>query len=191
MGRAEAGLDHDPVRRLHRLRIEVADDDRPTGGRALGQPGRKRAGLPFAGRLVHGYVVEVGHDHREGRLVRHRHEHPERRSVPSEVQPFRRCDGRQRLPNEKAVAVPGPAGPGAVGRVVPRSCRADDTILVDGEDAFLEPEEVGLERSHVGQEQGQALRPAVGDVADVEGGDVQVGHGLLSSQLVRAAGSGR
>ena len=49
-------------------------------------------------------------------------------------------------------------------------------VLLQHVDDLLEPEQVRLERRHVGEQERQALEPAVGQVPDVEGRDVQSVH---------------
>ena len=54
--------------------------------------------------------------------------------------------------------------------------RPDEPVLLHDVDDLLEPEQVGLERRHVGEQERQALEPAVGEVPDVERGDVESIH---------------
>ena len=82
----------------------------------------------------------------------------------------------ERLADEQAVAVLGPAGPAADRAVAALAGRADEAVLLHHVDDLLEPEQVRLERGHVGEDERQALVPAVGEVADVERGDVQPVH---------------
>ena len=95
----------------------------------------------------------------------------------------------ERLPAEHGVAVLGPAGPAAAGLVAALAGGAEEAVLLDREDALLEPDEVRLERRHVGEQERDPLRPAVGDVAQVERRDVQ---SRVSHRAARAgAGSAR
>ena len=83
---------------------------------------------------------------------------------------------RERLPDEQRVAVLRPAGPAPGRLVAARAGRPDQPVLLEDVDDLLEPEEVGLERGHVGEDQRQPLVPAIGEVADVEGRDVEAVH---------------
>src|SRR5207237_8081297 len=99
------------------------------------------------------------------------------------------------LAAQDRVAVLRPAGPASAGRIVALPGRAEQPILPDREDALLEPDEVRLERRHVGEEERDPLRPAIGDVAQVEGRDAERnagrgigrvrGHGLSHERLAR------
>ena len=64
---------------------------------------------------------------------------------------------------------------------------AEEPVLLDREDALLEPDEVRLERRHVGEEERDPLRPAVRDVAQVERRDVE----RVSHRRLAAAAAGR
>ena len=68
---------------------------------------------------------------------------------------------------------------------------AQEPVLLERVDDLVEPDDVRLERGHVGEQQRQALLPAVGQVADVEGRDVQAVHGAPSAVRSRAVGRGR
>ena len=61
-----------------------------------------------------------------------------------------------------------------------RSLKDDYRVLsaAGSQDAsiLLEAEEVRLQRGHVGEQERQALEPAIGQVQDIQGGDVQVVH---------------
>ena len=118
--------------------------------------------------------------------VREGHLDPMGGPVPPEVDALR-LGGGQRLADEDAVAVLRPARPAADRPVVTRPGRAEQPVLLERIHALLETEEVGLERRHVGEEQRQALVPAVGQVAQVEGRDVQLVH---RSGLLRDEGQG-
>ena len=66
--------------------------------------------------------------------------------------------------------------------------RAEEPVLLQGVDHFLQTDEVRLERREVGQQQGQALIPAVGQVAQVEGRHPQL-QGCRPGRGAHAAGS--
>ena len=54
--------------------------------------------------------------------------------------------------------------------------RTDDPILLHRVDDLLQPEQVWLECTHVREQQTETLVPAVGQVSEVERGDVQAVH---------------
>ena len=118
--------------------------------------------------------------------VRERHLDPMGGPVPPEIDALR-LGGGQRLADEDAVAVFRPACPATNRPVVTRPGRAEQPVLLERIHAFLETEQVGLQRRHVREEKRQALVPAVGQVAQVESGDVQLVH---RSGLLRDKGQG-
>ena len=67
--------------------------------------------------------------------------------------------------------------------------RADQPVLLHGIDDLLEAQDVRLKGGHVGQDQGQSLRPAIGQIQDVEGRDMHSIHGS-SSHVVGASAIG-
>ena len=100
-----------------------------------------------------------------------------RRPVQAEVQPLHvRAADASELPDEHRCCRTraGRPTPGRLVAALPG--RADQAILLERVDDLLEPEDVGLERAHVGEQQRQPLVPAVGEVADVERRDVQAVH---------------
>src|SRR6185503_11464554 len=72
-------------------------------------------------------------------------------------------------------------GPAPAGLVATFAGGAEQAVLLDGEDALLQPDQVRLERGHVHEEERQALVPAVRDVADVERRDEEAGVGLVAA----------
>ena len=88
---------------------------------------------------------------------------------------------RQWLTDEDAVAVFGPARPAANHAVLAGTRGAEQPILLRRVDHLLQAHEVRLERGHVGEQERQALVPAVGQVAQVERRDEQLIHGQASS----------
>ena len=130
--------------------------------------------------VVWNEVVEVRDREGDHGAVREGHRHAMGGPVPPEIDALRLRDG-QRLADEDAVAVLGPARPAADRPVVTRPGRAEQPVLLERIHALLEAEEVRLERSHVGEEERQALVPAVGQIAQVQRRDVQLVHGQGSS----------
>ena len=152
------------------------------------QPRKQRLRLGGTDRLVGREMVEVGDDEREPGAARRA---TCTRSA-ERVAPRSRRSARspQRLPHQQRVAVLRAPGPAAVRLVPALAGRAEQAVLLQRVHDLLEPDEVGLERGHVREEQGHALVPAVGEVADVEGGDMQGVHGGLVRQA-EAPGDGR
>ena len=58
----------------------------------------------------------------------------------------------------------------------PLARRTEEPVLLEWVHHLLEPHEIGLERGHVGEQERQALVPAVCEVAQVERRDVQAVH---------------
>ena len=175
MGGPETGFDHDPVGRLDRLGVEIADDDGSAGSSSLGQPRDKSPGLRLARAIVHRHVMQVRDHHRDGRSIRDLQRNPERRTVSTEVQALG-ITGGDRFPDKDAVAVFGTSRPPPVDRVAGIPGGAQQAILPDREDTFLQAEQVGLDGRHVGEQEREPLGPAIRDVPEVEGRDVQMLH---------------
>ena len=91
------------------------------------------------------------------------------------------------LADEQRISVLRPACPAANDPVAALAGRPDESILVHHVDALLEPEQVGLESGHVGQDELQPLGPAVGEVEDVERRHMQPIHGVQSDGSDRSA----
>ena len=168
MGGPEPRVQHSGVGRLDRLGVEVADHDQ--GPDDVREPGDQLRRLLRANGLVGDLVVQVGDDEFQAGAGRERHGNAQRRAVPAQLQAVAHVQP-ERLASEDGVAVLGPAGPAAAAGVVPVARGAENPVLLHGEDTFLEPDQVRLERGHVGQEERDPLAPAVRDVAEVEGRD--------------------
>ena len=106
----------------------------------------------------------------ERRPARKRDGHAKRRAVAIEVDPLAFAQ-LERLLAQDGVAVFRPSRPAAARGVAALARRAEQPVLLDREHALLEPDEIRLERGHVGEEQGNSLRPAVRDIAQVQGRD--------------------
>ena len=120
-------------------------------------------------------MVQVGDRDEEGRAVRQRHGHAVGRPLVAEVQALQPV-GRERRPDEEAVAVLGAPRPAPVDRVVVRRSRREQAVLLHRVDDLLEAQQVGTQGGRVGQQQREALLPAVRQVQDVERRDAQAGH---------------
>ena len=94
----------------------------------------------------------------------------------------------QRPSAEEAVAVFGTTRPAADDLVLGLARRPDDPILLQDVHDLLETEEIWLQGRHVGEDQRQPFRPAVGEVEDVQGGDVESVH-RVSDHSPRSTGS--
>ncbi len=117
----------------------------------------------------------MGDDDENGRTAGQRDDRPMRGPVQPQLEAVRLGRG-EGLSNEQAVAVLRAAGPTAHDAVAALPRRAEQAILLHRIDDLLEPQEVGLEGRHVRQQERQALEPAIGQVADVQGRDVQAIH---------------
>ena len=175
MGGPEPGVPHPGIRRLVRLGIEVAHDDQPVALRSDREPVEQLARLVVAQRLVLGHVVEVGDGDDERRSALERDRGADRGPLEAQVEPL--GIGRLERPaDQERVPVLRPSGPPARALVAALAARTDQAILLERIDDLLQAEDVRLEGGHVGQEQRQPLVPPVGEVADVQGGDVERGH---------------
>jgi len=105
---------------------------------------------------------------------------PRRRSLVPELDPFRFAR-LELLADQDAVAVLGPACPSSDRAIVAGARGPQQPILLRRVDDLLEAHQVGLKRGHVGEQERQALIPAIGEVAQVERCDVQLVHGQPSS----------
>ena len=145
--------------------------------------------MSIARRRVAWQVVQMRHRHGYEPTAGHRDAGPDRGTGQSQVEPL--DVGRdERRAHECRVAVFRPASPSADALVASLAGRPDQAILLEDIDDFLEPEDIGLERRHVGEDQGQALVPAVGQVADVERGDLEA-HSLSLTLRHPARRAGR
>ena len=150
------------------------------------EPVEQRGRLLVAHGRIGNEVVEVRDRERDRGAVREGHLDPVGGPVPPEIDALR-LRGSQRLADEDAVAVLRPARPAADRPVMTRPGRAEEPVLLERIHAFLETDEVGLQRCHVGEEERQALVPAVGQVAQVQRRDVELVH---RSGLLRDEGQG-
>ena len=160
----------------------------PGAGRSSSQA-TSRASLLLPCGLVRRHVMEVRHDHRQLCASRDRHQDAECRPLPAEVEPFSGAGDGEGSLDEHAVAILGPAGIPAAGLVATRAGGAEQPVLLHGEDALLDAQEVGLQGCHVGEEQREPFRPAVGDVPDVQRGDVEVRHQASPAGVASGTGS--
>jgi hypothetical protein len=120
-------------------------------------------------------MMEMRHHDPNANSAWESHDAPERGPAEPQVEPLRRISG-QWLPDQQAVAVFRPACPRAQGCVAGLPRCADQPVLLHRIDHFLEPEDVRLQGGHVGEQERQPLEPAVGQVADIQGGDVKAVH---------------
>ena len=128
-------------------------------------------------------MVQVRDGEDERRAAGERQAHAVRRPPQPEVEALVvRRD--QRGLHEQAVAVLGTTGPAADGLVAALAGGAEQPVLLHRVDDLLQADQVRLEGGHVGQEQRQALGPAVGEVEDVQRGDEQAVHRLLVAQAL-------
>ena len=114
-------------------------------------------------------------DREDRRATRQCDARPMRGPVVGEVDAIDVRPGKG-LPDEQAVAVLRPACPAADRAVVALTGRPEKAVLLHHVDDLLEAEQVGLERRHVREQERQPLEPAIGEVPDVEGRDVQTVH---------------
>ena len=111
-----------------------------------------------------------------------------RRAVQPEVEAVERRARPSGARTSRLLPYSGRPAQPRIARVAPLPRRADQPVLLHHVDDFLEPEQVGLEGRHVGEDQRQPLRPAIGEVEDVERRDVQAVHGsALGSSAIRRA----
>ena len=124
--------------------------------------------------------MQVGHHDAQLLAYRKSDGYAKRRSVEAEIQALRVVAG-QGFPDQQAVAVFGATRPGPDCPVVSLASCPDEPILLHRVDHLLEAQDVRVERRHVGQQKRQPLRPAIGQVPDVERGDVDLLHRLCVS----------
>ena len=142
---------------------------------ALASQSSRAAGLLVALGSVGREVVEVRDRDEDARARRELDRGPVRRPLQPQVDPLDVAPD-ERLADQQAVAVFRSTRPAPERRVAPLSRCTDQPILLHHVDDLLEPQQVGLQRCHVGQDQREPFGPAVRQVEDVVGGDVETVH---------------